>query len=148
MTLRALVSDDSEQYHYETRRNAFPASSMVGVAGLVAEWLSLGERVIFQSVSQIISFQIELELGREVWDSLEDDSWTLLGKNENSIDAKHRVTLSPILKADVHKSLLELIWSDAKRRLALWHVLQSLAPRHLFQVPESDAPRIVRTVAT
>ena len=40
----ALVIDDSECY---------PASSMVGVARVVAEWLSLDERLIFQSVSQI-----------------------------------------------------------------------------------------------
>ena len=45
MTNWALVSDDSEQYH--------PASSMVGEGGVVAEWLSLDERLIFQSVSQI-----------------------------------------------------------------------------------------------
>ena len=34
------------------------------------------ERLIFQSVLKII--QVEEELEREVWDSLEADSWTLL----------------------------------------------------------------------
>ena len=65
----ALVSDDSEHY---------PVSSLVGVAGMVAEWLWLYERLIFQQVSQIISFQFKMELGRGVWDSLDADTWTLL----------------------------------------------------------------------
>ena len=51
---------------------------MVGVAGMVAEWLSLDERLIFQQVSQIIAFQRKMELGRAVWDPLEADTWTLL----------------------------------------------------------------------
>ena len=63
----ALLSDESEQYHYETRGNASPAASMVGVAGMVAEWLSLDERLIFQSVSQDTSLQLEEELERGVW---------------------------------------------------------------------------------
>ena len=64
----ALVSDDSEKYHCE-RRNVSPVLSLVAVAGMVAEWLSLDERLIFQFVSQIISLQLKLELGRGVWDS-------------------------------------------------------------------------------
>ena len=51
---------------------------MVGVAELVADWLSLDERLIFQSVSQITSFQLKMELGRGVWDTLEADAWTVL----------------------------------------------------------------------
>ena len=46
----AMVSDDSEY---------FQASSLLGVAGMVAEWLSLGERLGFQFVSRIISFQLK-----------------------------------------------------------------------------------------
>ena len=77
-----LQDDNCAMEHY-------PASSTVGVARMVAEWLSLDDRLIFQSVSQIISFQLEMELGRRVWDS--------------------REAQAPFLKADVHKSLLELI---------------------------------------
>ena len=51
------------------------ASILLGVAGMVAEWLSLAERLGFQSVSRIFSF--ELKLG--VLESLEEDTWTLLG---------------------------------------------------------------------
>ena len=36
-----------------------PASSMDRVAGMVADWFSLHERLIFQSVSKNISFQLE-----------------------------------------------------------------------------------------
>ena len=56
----ALVSEDSEYY---------PASFLLGVARMVAEWLSLAERLSFQSVSRIISFQLKLELARGVLDS-------------------------------------------------------------------------------
>ena len=46
------------------------------VASMVAGWFSLHERLIFQSVSKNVSFQLEEEL--EVWDSVEADSWALL----------------------------------------------------------------------
>ena len=55
-----------------------PASGVGRVAGMVAEWFSLHERLIFQSVSKNISLQLEEELEREVWHSLEADSWALL----------------------------------------------------------------------
>ena len=48
-----------------------PVSSMDRVADMVAEWFSLHERRIFQSVSKNTSRQLEEELEREVWDSLE-----------------------------------------------------------------------------
>ena len=126
----ALVSDESEQYHYETRENASPASSTVGVAGMVAEWKSLDERLIFQSVSWIISLQLEevLELG--VW---EDDTWALC---------------SLFLKADVHKILLVLFWRNTKIHSALWHVVRSWS---LVVFPKFKSPmpqEIVRTVVT
>ena len=54
------------------------ASSMDRVAGMVAEWFSLHERLIFQSVSKNISLQLEEELEGEVWDSFKADSWALL----------------------------------------------------------------------
>ena len=41
-------------------------SSMVGVARMVAEWLSLDERLIFQSVSQDISLHLREELERGI----------------------------------------------------------------------------------
>ena len=56
-----------------------PASGMDRVAGM-AEWFSLRERFIFQSVSKNISLQLEGRLEREVWDSLEADSWALLNR--------------------------------------------------------------------
>ena len=55
-----------------------PASSLDGIAERVAEWLFLGRRLILQAVSQNISFQVEDELERKMWDSLEDDNLTLL----------------------------------------------------------------------
>ena len=55
-----------------------PASGMDRVAGLVADWFSLRERLIFQSVFKNISLRLEGELEREVWNSLEADSWALL----------------------------------------------------------------------
>ena len=61
----ALVSDDSE---------CCPASSMVGVARMVAGRLSLDERLTFQQVSLIISLLLKMELGRGVWNSLEADT--------------------------------------------------------------------------
>ena len=45
---------------------------------MVAEWLSLGERLTLQSVSKDISCQLEHELERGVWDSLKNDSWAFL----------------------------------------------------------------------
>ena len=61
---------------YET--NASPTSSIDGVGGMVAEWLSLGGRPTLQSVSKEISCQLEYELERGVWDTLEDDVWRVL----------------------------------------------------------------------
>ena len=49
------------------------------MARIVAEWSSLDERLIFQSVSHIISFHLEVKLSCGVWDSLEDGNWTLPG---------------------------------------------------------------------
>ena len=48
------------------------------VAGMVAEWFSMHERLIFQSVSKNISLQLEEEFKREVWKSLEADGGALL----------------------------------------------------------------------
>ena len=52
--------------------------SMDRVAGMLAEWFSLHERLISQSVSKNISLQLEEELQCEVWDSLEAERWALL----------------------------------------------------------------------
>ena len=51
---------------------------MDGIADRVAEWLSLGKRLILQSVSKNMSLQLEAELGGKMWLSLEDYSSTLL----------------------------------------------------------------------
>ena len=51
-----------------------PASSLDGIADRVAEWLSVGRRLILQAVSQNISFQLEDDLERKMGDSLEDDN--------------------------------------------------------------------------
>ena len=48
------------------------------VGGMVADWFSLRERLIFQSVSKNISLQLEGKLEREVWNSLEADSYVSL----------------------------------------------------------------------
>ena len=55
-----------------------PASSMDRVGGMVAEWFSMYKRLIFRSVSNNVSLQLEEEVEREVWDSLEADSWAVL----------------------------------------------------------------------
>ena len=55
-----------------------PASSFLGVAGMVAEWLTTGERFSFQLVSRTVAFKLEVELGRSIWDSLEEEMWTSL----------------------------------------------------------------------
>ena len=47
------------------------------VGSMVAEWFSLHEWLIFQSVSMNISLQLEEELKREVCYSLEADGGTL-----------------------------------------------------------------------
>ena len=49
MTIRTFRGNEWEEYCYETQ-NASPTSSIDGVAGMVAEWLSLGERLTLQSV--------------------------------------------------------------------------------------------------
>ena len=92
----ALVSDDS---------------SLLGVAGMVAEWLSLGERLGFQSVSRIISFQLKLQLARGVLDSLDEDKWTSLG-NEWERYCYEAQESSVVFPHDVRKSL-RLIWGSA-----------------------------------
>ena len=69
---------------------------MVGVAGVVAEWLSLDERLIFQQVSQIISCQLKMQLGRGAWDTLEADGWTFAQQRMGTAlprDARKRVRL-------------------------------------------------------
>ena len=58
-----------------------PASDLDRVAGMVADGFSLHEHVIFQSVSNNISLQLEGELECEVWNSLEADSWAGLSNN-------------------------------------------------------------------
>ena len=58
-----------------------PASDLDLVAGVVADGFSLLERLIFQSVSKNISLQLEREVGREVWNSVEADSWAVLSNN-------------------------------------------------------------------
>ena len=85
----ALVSDDS---------------SLLGVAGMVAEWLSLGERLGFQSVSRIISFQLKLQLARGVLDSLDEDKWTSLG-NEWERYCYEAQESAVVFPHDVRKSL-------------------------------------------
>ena len=61
-----------------------PASGMDRVAGMVADWFSLHERLIFQSVIQSVSenkrnqFSWRRCPSEQVWDSLEADSWALL----------------------------------------------------------------------
>ena len=64
-------------------------SSMDRVDGTVAEWFSLDERLIFQSVSKNISLQLNEE--RKVWDSLETDGGALLS---NNIASRYKKTQS------------------------------------------------------
>ena len=92
----ALVSDDS---------------SLLGVAGMVGEWLSLGERLGFQSVYRIISFQLKLQLARGVLDSLDEDKWTSLG-NEWERYCYEAQESAVVFPHDVRKSL-RLIWGSA-----------------------------------
>ena len=58
--------------------------SMYHVAGIVAGWCSLHERLIFQTVSKNISPQLEEELEHEVWDSLDSLSLELDTANRNT----------------------------------------------------------------
>ena len=43
-----------------------------------AEWITVHKRLIFQSVSKNISPQLEKELKRKVWESLDADGEALL----------------------------------------------------------------------
>ena len=63
-----------------TNRNSITTRGMVGVAGMVAEWLSLDERLIFHSVS-LRSFHFSSRRSSSVgfWVSLQDDICALLG---------------------------------------------------------------------
>ena len=71
-------------------------SSMDRVDGMVAEWFSLDERLIFQSVSKNISLQLNEE--RKVWDSLETDGGALLSNNIAS-SFKKTQSSSPITRS-------------------------------------------------
>ena len=66
-----------------------PASGMDRVAGMVADWFSLHERLIFQSVSKKISLQLEEKLERDAWNSLEADSWSLLCEGCDVVGCDH-----------------------------------------------------------
>ena len=79
------------------------------VAGMLAEWFSLHERLISQSVSKNISLQLEEELQCEVWDSLEAERGALLSSEWSDIATTYKETRSTLPKADVHKILLLLI---------------------------------------
>ena len=61
--------------------------------------------------------------------------------NGDSVDTKHKETRSLFLKADVHKSLLGLIWSNAKNTIRIVACASKLVPRHLWQGPKTNASR-------
>ena len=76
------------------------------VAGMVAEWFSHYERRIFQSATNT-SLQLEEELERGVWDSLQADNWTWLSNEGNSIATTYKETHSLSRKNDVQTILLQ-----------------------------------------
>ena len=78
-TVECLCSNEITAYHLRPRPwMRWPI--------LVAEWLWLDERAIFQSASKnISSLQLEEGLERKVWDSLEDDKCALLKRRIGTV---------------------------------------------------------------
>ena len=67
---RALWEDVDDNYALVSDSSDYPpTSSLLDVAGIFAEWLSLAERLNFQSVSHIVSFQLRVEFARLVLDN-------------------------------------------------------------------------------
>ena len=90
-------------------RKPVQASSVDRVAGLVAGWLSLHERLTFRSVSRNISLQLEEELKREVWDPIEADGGPLLGTEWEPYCYEIQRNAVAFCCDDIHKILLLLM---------------------------------------
>ena len=86
---------------------ALPASGMDRVAGMVAEWFSLHERLIFHSVSLHFSSKKSSSVKFGILSTLTVGPCSRA--NGCSIATRYEETRSPSLKADVHKILWLLI---------------------------------------